>query len=105
MLHRLNVELDGNFNLADFSHEAIYDETLGRIEMRLISQREQMVLLAGREILFEAGAFIITEYSYKYSLEGFSALARIAGWEPERSWVDDERLFSMHYLTVKFVNS
>ena len=105
VLHRLNVELDGNFNLADFSHEAIYDETLGRIEMRLISQREQMVLLAGREILFEAGEFIITEYSYKYSLEGFSALARIAGWEPERSWVDDERLFSMHYLTVKFVNS
>ena len=100
VLRRLNVELDGNFNLADFSHEAIYDETLGRIEMRLISQREQRVLLAGREIPFEAGEFIITEYSYKYSLDGFSTLARSAGWVPERSWVDDDSLFSMHYLTV-----
>ncbi len=100
VLRRLNTELSGNFNLADFSHQAIYDETHGRIEMRLISQKAQKVLLAGQEISFEAGEFIITEYSYKYSLDGFRALARSAGWEPQRNWVDDDRLFSMHYLTV-----
>ena len=100
VLRRLNTELNGNFNLANFSHQAVYDETHGRIEMRLISRKAQTVLLAGQEILFEAGEFIITEYSYKYSLDGFNALARSAGWEPERIWIDDDRLFSMHYLTV-----
>ena len=68
--------------------------------MRLISQKAQTVLLAGREISFEAGEFIIAEYSYKYSLDGFRTLARSAGWEPQRNWVDNDRLFSMHYLTV-----
>ncbi len=101
VLRRLNTELNGNFNLANFSHQAIYDETQGRIEMRLISRKAQTVLLAGREISFESDEFIITEYSYKYSLDGFSALALSAGWEPERNWTDDDRLFSMHYLTVR----
>ena len=101
VLRRLNTELNGNFNLANFFHQAIYDETHGRIEMRLVSRKAQAVLLAGQEISFEAGEFIITEYSYKYSLDGFSALARSAGWEPERIWIDDDRLFSMHYLTVR----
>jgi uncharacterized SAM-dependent methyltransferase len=69
--------------------------------MRLISQKAQRVLVAGQEITFEADEFIITEYSYKYSLGGFGALARSAGWEPERSWVDENNLFSMHYLTAR----
>ena len=56
--------------------------------------------MADQEITFKANEFIITEYSHKYSLDEFGALARSAGWEPERSWVDDDRLFSMHYLTV-----
>lgn len=100
VLCRLNAELNGNFKLANFAHQAIYDETHGRIEMRLISRKAQTVSLVGQEISFEAGEFVITEYSYKYSLDGFSALASSAGWEPERIWVDDDGLFSMHYLTV-----
>ena len=68
--------------------------------MRLVSQKAQRVFVAGQEITFEATEFIITEYSYKYSLNEFGALARNAGWEPERSWVDEGRLFSMRYLTV-----
>jgi uncharacterized SAM-dependent methyltransferase len=69
--------------------------------MRLVSRKAQTVLLASQKISFEAGEFIITEYSYKYSLDGFSALARSAGWEPERIWIDDDELFSMHYLKVR----
>ena len=100
VLRRLNSDLDSNFDLANFSHQAIYDESHGRIEMRLVSQKAQRVSVAGQEISFKAKEFIITEYSYKYSLAGFNTLARSAGWEPGQSWVDDDRLFSMHYLTV-----
>jgi len=100
VLRRLNTEFDGNFDLANFSHLAIYDESRGRIEMRLISQKAQRVIVAGQEISLAANEFIITEYSYKYSLDGFGALARSAGWKPERIWVDENNFFSMHYLTV-----
>jgi L-histidine N-alpha-methyltransferase len=100
VLRRLNTEFDGNFDLANFSHQAIYDKSHGRIEMRLISQKAQKVFVAGQELSFAANEFIITEHSYKYSLDGFNTLARSAGWEPEQSWVDENSLFSMHYLTV-----
>jgi hypothetical protein len=30
----------------------------------------------------------------------FQALANEAGFHPEHCWIDPERLFSIHYLTV-----
>ena len=100
VLRRLNIELDGNFDLSEFTHEAIYDESEGRIEMRLISRRAQTVTLAGQQISFAADEYIITEYSHKYALTEFTALAHRAGFDTHKSWVDDRDLFSMHYLTV-----
>jgi L-histidine Nalpha-methyltransferase len=98
VLRRLNAELGANFDLAAFSHRAVYDETEGRIEMRLVSEREQSVTVAGVAIPFRSGEHIITEYSHKYSLEEFQALAASAGLVASRAWVDDQRLFSVHYL-------
>lgn len=100
VLHRLNRELDADFDLAAFEHRAVYDEAEGRIEMRLLSRREQTVTVAGLPIGFKAGEFIITEYSHKYSLEEFRGVATRAGFSPERSWMDEDRLFSVHYMTV-----
>jgi L-histidine Nalpha-methyltransferase len=99
VLRRLNAELGANFDLAAFSHRAVYDEAEGRIEMRLVSQREQSVRIAGVAIAFRIGEHIVTEHSHKYSLEEFQALAAAAaGLVAERAWVDDQRLFSVHYL-------
>lgn len=100
VLRRLNSELDADFELAKFRHKAVYDKVEGRIEMRLISTCAQRVNIAGQDIEFGAGEFIITEYSHKYSLDEFRALASKAGFTPVRSWVDDERLFSLHYLSA-----
>jgi dimethylhistidine N-methyltransferase len=100
VLRRLNRELDADFDLDAFEHRAIYDEAQGRIEMRLVSRREQTVTVAGFPIGFEAGEHILTEYSHKYSLEEFRGVAERAGFVPERSWMDESRLFSIHYLTV-----
>ncbi len=101
VLRRFNLELDSDFRLEDFHHQAIYDEAEGRIEMRLRSIRAQTVSVAGQEIDFERDEFIITEYSHKYTLEQFGALAKDAGFEPQRCWVDDDSLFSMHYMTTR----
>jgi L-histidine N-alpha-methyltransferase len=100
LLTRLNRELDAGFELEKFRHEAVFDEEEQRIEMRLVSTRRQKVRVAGVPIAFAAGEYIITEYSHKYSPEEFHALARRAGFCPRRTWIDDERLFSLQYMTV-----
>ena len=100
VLHRLNRELGANFDVDAFRHEAVYDEAEGRIEMRLVSLEDQVVKVAGRMISFRRGEHIITEYSHKYSVEEFHALARRAGFRPERTWTDEDGLFSVHFMTA-----
>lgn len=97
VLHRINRELEADFNLDRFRHEAVYDAEAGRVEMHLVSTVAQRVQVDGVEIPFEAGERITTEYSYKYTMDGFAALAADAGWSVERVWTDDERLFSVQY--------
>ncbi len=100
VLRRLNREFGADFELKNFEHDAIYDETRNRIEMRLISTRPQTATLAGTSIVFERDEYIITEYSHKYSVEGFTSMAEEAGLELTRTWTDADKLFSVHYLTV-----
>ncbi len=100
VLRRLNWELGANFALGHFRHEAIYDESEGRIEMRLVSTCAQQVAIVGERIAFAEGEHIITEYSHKYSVEEFIALAEGAGFAAGRTWVDAHSLFSIHFLTT-----
>ena len=100
LLARINRELDGNFDLAAFEHHAFYDANAGRIEMHLRSLRDQVVRVAGLSFAFRRGETMHTENSCKYSVEEFQQLARDAGFIPAQCWVDDERLFSIHYLTA-----
>lgn len=100
LLRRINRELDANFDLGAFRHRAVYNETLGRIEIYLVSTREQTARVAGRRIDFAEGESIHTENSYKFEMDQFLELAAGAGFAPGRCWTDPARLFSLHYLTV-----
>ncbi|MBC8051162.1 MAG: L-histidine N(alpha)-methyltransferase, partial [Chitinophagales bacterium] len=88
LLARINRELDGNLDIAAFEHEAIYNEAAGRIEIYMKSLRQQTASVLGQSFSFDEGERVHTENSYKYSVEGFRALANEAGWRPEQSWVD-----------------
>ena len=101
VLTRANRELGSDFDLPSFRHQAIYDAALGRIEMRLVSLRPQVVRLANREFFFDEAEYITTEYSYKYSLPKFTNLAQSAGFQVLNVWVDRNRLFSVQYLGVR----
>jgi uncharacterized SAM-dependent methyltransferase len=46
------------------------------------------------------GEKIRTEYSYKYAVEEFSALAEAAGLQPRQAWTDASGLFCVQYLAV-----
>jgi dimethylhistidine N-methyltransferase len=98
LLARINRELDGDFDLASFSHKAFYNSVRQRIEMHLVSKQRQKVKVAGRVIEFRAGETIHTENSYKYTLETFGALARGSGWTPKSVWTDAGGNFSIHAL-------
>ncbi|HEU5102881.1 MAG TPA: L-histidine N(alpha)-methyltransferase [Roseiflexaceae bacterium] len=101
MLARINRELGVTFRLEQFRHRALYNEQFQRIEMHLVSQRRQVVDIDGLTIAFEAGESILTECSYKYSLESFGALARVGGFEITHVWTDPQRLFSVQYLVAR----
>jgi len=100
LLVRINRELGGTFSLSRFRHEAVWNEAKGRIEMYLLSLKEQIVRVAGRSFAFAKGERIHTENSHKYSVEEFQALARASGWEPVQAWTDPDRLFSLHLLRI-----
>jgi uncharacterized SAM-dependent methyltransferase len=98
LLIRINRELGGTFDLGGFRHEAIWNETQGRIEMHIRSLKAQSAQVLSERFDFAEGETIHTENSHKYSVEEFQEMSRAAGWEPLRSWTGDDRLFSLHYL-------
>lgn len=75
MLNHINAEFGADFNVDHFKHFAFYNEVLGRIEMHLISQANQTAHIAGQVFDFKQGESILTEVSYKYTLEGFAEMA------------------------------
>jgi len=98
LLARANRELGADFDVAQFAHSAFYNAPRSRIEMHLVSRRQQTVRLCGQDIAFEEGDSMHTECSYKYTVESFQRLAVAAGWTPQAVWVDDARWFSLHWL-------
>lgn len=100
VLNQVNDALDADFDAAAFEHNAFYDENKRRIEMHLVSKVDQSVRYSGGQIALAAGESIHTENSYKYSVESFAELAASAGLGIVNTWVDDEQLFSVHYLST-----
>jgi dimethylhistidine N-methyltransferase len=100
LLTRINRELGADFDLDHFGYCAFYNSSKGRIEMYIVSRSDQVVRLGNVEIPFRQGEQLRTEYSYKYSIPQFQALAALAGFQPQRVWTDPQQLFSLHYLQL-----
>jgi len=98
ILKRINYECDADFDETCFDHLAFYNETLGRIEMHLVSRVAQTVHLGLAPVEFLAGESIHTENSHKYAPEDFARLAARAGWRTVRRWADADNLFCLHYF-------
>jgi dimethylhistidine N-methyltransferase len=101
LLERINRELDCDFRLDAFQHYAFYNPRESRVEMHLISQRDQVVHINRETISFAEGESIWTESSYKYNLDEFKQMAAAAGFRLERVWVDERQWFSVQYLVTR----
>lgn len=98
LLTRINRELEADFDLEHFTYRAFYNSTEGRIEMYIVSCREQVVHLGDVEIQFREGEQLRTEYSYKYTIPQFQTLAAQAGFDAKQVWTDQNQWFSVHHL-------
>ncbi|TFH85970.1 L-histidine N(alpha)-methyltransferase [Billgrantia azerbaijanica] len=100
LLVRMRRELGAEVEATAFDHLAFYNAAASRIEMHLVSRHRQAICLAGERFPLAAGERLHTENSCKYSVAGFQALARRAGYAPAAVWTDPQGLFSMHYLAT-----
>ena len=100
-LLRINRELAGEFNPANFRHRAFYNQEQRRVEMHLVSLVRQRVRVCGKAIEFRRGETIHTENSYKYTVELFRSHASAAGWASLATWVDGANYFSVHALRAQ----
>src|SRR5262249_11884866 len=101
LLARINRELGGHFELDSFAHRAVYHEEPGRIEMYLVSKKDQQIPIdaLAQDVTFSAGEAIHTENSYKYSLAEIASLAKAAGFRIASQWFDEQQRFSLNLLT------
>jgi len=97
VLVRLNRELDADFNPATFAHRAIWNAEESRIEMHLVSAKDQEVWLPGIDlrVRFQMGESIHTENSYKYRPGAAEAFLTKAGFVPEATWTDERGWFAV----------
>ncbi|MFQ5917254.1 MAG: L-histidine N(alpha)-methyltransferase, partial [Candidatus Binatia bacterium] len=98
LLERINRELNADFLPAWFEHYAFYNPQQGRIEMHLVSLRDQTVQIDNVTIPFAKGESIWTESSYKFNLDEFQQLSAAAGFTVEHIWTDEQQWFSVQYL-------
>jgi dimethylhistidine N-methyltransferase len=92
LLARINRELDGEFDLSRFAHEARYNERQARIEMHLRSRIAQKVRIGALDLVvpFASGETIWTESSHKFRAEEILRMGQRGGWSCARQWIDGE---------------
>jgi L-histidine N-alpha-methyltransferase len=95
LLRHLNRLLGADFDPRDWMHVALYSHSRARIEMHLQARRAVTVRWTGHQRHFESGERIHTENSYKWTLDGFSALLRSAGYQKIQSWCDPRQWFAV----------
>ncbi|HEY1685178.1 MAG TPA: L-histidine N(alpha)-methyltransferase [Tepidisphaeraceae bacterium] len=103
LLHRLNRELDADFDPTSFRHRAVWDPEHSRIEMHLESTCDQRVCIAAAniDVEFAQGERIHTENSYKFTHEKIRVLLAEAGFKTEQTWTDERAWFSVTLARVK----
>jgi L-histidine Nalpha-methyltransferase len=90
VLARINRELDADFDLRSFAHEVRWNSEERRIEMHLLSCRNQVACVGalGSTFEFRAGETICTEFSHKFTHSELVSYARLSGFTPIEMWVD-----------------
>jgi uncharacterized SAM-dependent methyltransferase len=101
LLVRINRELEGDFALDGFAHEARWNERESAIEMHIVSRKAQVVSVAGSSFAFAHGETIHTETCRKFDVAGFAHSAQRSGWRVHKLWSDEAGLFAVFGLSAE----
>ncbi len=102
ILHRINREFDGDFDLDSFAHRAVWNPGRSRIEMHLESLKAQTVRLRllNMPVCFAEGERIHTENSYKYTTAMACQMLANGGFTLSRTWTDKRKWFALHLAQI-----
>lgn len=97
LLKRLNQELNADFVCDNFSHRAVFNESYSRVEMRLVSEKDQIIYFAklGRSMKLRKGESMLTEISRKFDNEKLDTLIRNGGFKVEHHILANNDIFSL----------
>jgi len=100
LLARINRELDGDFVVRHFAHEARWNAEYRRVEMHLRSLRHQTAFIraADLECEFREDETIWTESCHKFDAEEVVEMAAEAGFDCARQWIDEAWPFAESLL-------
>ena len=93
LLHRINRELEGNFDVSQFDHYATYDPETGSCKSYLISLKDQLVNIGTETIQFVKDEYIYMEISQKFTVMQTDQMATTAGFKPIDRFFDDKKWF------------
>jgi dimethylhistidine N-methyltransferase len=101
VLLRLKNELGAEIDLEAFEHYAFFNRDESRIEMHLISRKNQVIEIEGERISLLMGEGIHTENSYKYTPAKFKGLVSTGGFDVLEMWTDERGYFGVFLLAVR----
>lgn len=100
LLLYLNRLIGSDFALAEWSHVALYNDQLARIEMHLQAKQDVALHWVGGARIFAKDERIHTENSYKWTAQGFSDLLECAGFSKPIVWTDVEQKFAVMWAAA-----
>ncbi len=101
LLLHVNRMAGTDFQVPDWRHIALFNETESRIEMHLEAVRPACVRWGqGAQRDFAAGERIHTENSYKWTVAGFAQLLSRAGFGEAIHWTDPDRRFAVFWASA-----
>ena len=97
ILERINKELDANFKISQFAHQASYNEPKGRIEMYLRSLSDQTVTIPKADISIQLAEneLIHTENSHKFTMSQIDSMFEEVGLDIAQIWFDTKKYFGL----------
>ncbi|MBM4251505.1 MAG: L-histidine N(alpha)-methyltransferase [Deltaproteobacteria bacterium] len=98
LLHRINNELGGDFDLNKFRHVVRYNQMHSRIEMHLVSTTRQTVTVKDRMFTLAAGESIHTENSRKFTKDALQRYADACGFSIDQWWLDERKYYALALL-------
>ena len=97
ILRSVNAIIASNFDVRDFCHKVVINQSKERVELYLEALRDTTVSWHGKQRVFKTGELIHTENSHKYTIASIEHLLSRAGFQSLEIWTDPKQYFALIY--------